>query len=210
LDDATVGELVAPTIVMPGQMLCPSCAKPIPMGAAVCTQCGFDLRAGRTTRVITDKPPDPRVQKLVSALIALAIMIGINLLAGAVAGGAVFAFVQFNLVNMDLPWRNLAISLMFLGGVLTVLFQVSLLADAFKEHILCGVMFLFVPLYSVYFIATRWQVCRKSYIILNASIAMFLVGGFIFLRIPAPEEKPLLPGQAQLSSPPAAVAALGP
>jgi DNA-directed RNA polymerase subunit RPC12/RpoP len=206
LDDATVGKLVAPTIVMPGQMLCPNCAKPIPMGAAVCTFCGFDFRAGKTTRVVVEKPRDPGVQKLISALVALAIMIGVNLLSAAVAGGAAFAFVQFNLVEIGLPWRNLAISLMFLGGVLTVLFQVSLLADAFREHALCGVMFLLVPLYSLYFIATRWQVCRKSFFILNAGATMLVVGLFIFARVPAPEERPVFPQQSRMAAPTPTVA----
>jgi ribosomal protein S27E len=206
LDDATVGKLVAPTIVMPGQMLCPNCAKAIPMGAAVCTFCGFDFRAGKTTRVVTEKPRDPRVQKLIAALIALAIMIGVNLLSIGVAAGAMFAFVQFNLVEIGLPWRNLALSLMFLGGVLTVLFQVSLLADAFKEHVLCGLMFLLVPFYSIYFVATRWQVCRKSFFILNASAAMFVVGLFIYGRVPAAEEKPAFPRQSRIAAPASNVA----
>ena len=101
----------------------------------------------------------------------------------------------------------------FLGGCFSVLCAVSILADAFKEGSGVGLMYLFVPGYSLYFICTRWVLCRKSFFFSLIAAYFFAVGLYVYETIPPPDPRkqpaasapmpqPKSPWQAQAVSSP--------
>jgi predicted Zn finger-like uncharacterized protein len=182
LEDAKVGELVAPTILRPGETMCPSCNAAVPMGAAVCVKCGFDFRSGKIRKLDQPKPLDPRILKTLGAVGALvAIVVGTIL---SVVAMFVFPVVWnvFKLGEVDAQWRNYGISMMIVFGMLTLLFNATILADAFKEGPLKGIMYLFVPFYALYFICTRWAICWKPFLLSLLTSALLYWGVFMYIE----------------------------
>jgi predicted Zn finger-like uncharacterized protein len=180
LDDNKMGELVSATILRPGETMCPNCRAAVPMGGSMCVKCGFDFRAGKVFRTVVPKPPDPRIRKTLGALGALALVIvGIVVTSGLLIAVPI-AWNSFGLEKIDIAWKNYGMSAIVLGGALTLLFNASILADAFKEGPGRGLMYLFVPGYSIYFICTRWSICAKPFFASLISAWLLYTGIFIY------------------------------
>jgi hypothetical protein len=183
LDDSGPGKLVEAPQLQYGQTLCPGCQQPIQIGAALCVKCGLDLRAGKSLGTRKEKPRTPGQQKFIDALIATGWMVLTMVIVSTLAGGLGGIWIGFNLVERELPFKQLAVLLLVMGGGLAVLNYFSIVADAFQEGWGPGLMIFVVPGYWLYFIATRWKKCRKPFIHYTVATAVFTVGLMIFLDV---------------------------
>ena len=60
-------------------------------------------------------------------------------------------------------------------GIISVCFGLHSLVLAFKEDAVCGIMYLFVPFYSLYYLITRWDEQREPFVTqLSMTLAMIL------------------------------------
>lgn len=59
--------------------------------------------------------------------------------------------------------KFLAMPAAILGGLLYVGGGLSILGNAFSEDSICGFLYLFVPLYPIYFLISRWDVNAKPF-----------------------------------------------
>lgn len=180
LDDAGPGKIIAPPKILPGQTLCPNCHEPIPMGAALCTHCGFDFRAGKAIATRIERPRTEAEQARVDSLKAAVIVIFAPFVI-LIPGAIVFVcWVFFDLGHVTgvpgFALKSFALFLGVIGGALTVLGYFSLLADALQEGWLQALLFFIVPFYILYFVATRWQKCRRTYINMWIAYSMFIGG----------------------------------
>ncbi len=167
LGDSKLGELKAATFARQGEILCPNCQEVGPMGAAVCVKCGYDYRDGKIIGFEEVKKANPKVQALIRALlVALLIIVitGITNTFVALVATKQLTFLanpiaKFTEAHKDFPlsWINFGYAGLFVGMVLMVLFYFSILADAFRAKPAFGWMFLFVPGFAVYFLATHWK-----------------------------------------------------
>jgi hypothetical protein len=180
LDDAGPGKIIAPPTILPGQALCPNCQKPIAMGSALCVECGMDFRAGKAIATRIERPRTEAEQARVDSWIALISVIVLPFLLLIPGAIGMICWLAFDLGKVEGFWgfvlKSGSLFLAVIGGSLTVLGYVSLLADALQEGAIKGLMFLFLPLYPIYFVATRWQKCRKTYINYCISASMCIAG----------------------------------
>lgn len=182
LADSTLGELKSAPMARQGEMLCPACQAVCPMGAALCTSCGLDFRDGKVIGFEEQKKKNPQTKALIQALIAATIVVislALTSVFVALVGTKNLGFLsnpiaKFTEAHKDFPlsWINFGYAGLFVGGILMVLFFFSLLADAFTAGKAHGWLFLFVPGYAVYFLATHWKETRKTFV-------GFIVGGWL-------------------------------
>ena len=190
LEDKAPGELVKPTMLRPGETLCPQCNAAVPYGGSICVKCGLDLSRGKSLKTVEEKPMSQGMVAFLKALKALGILLLVHLVCFGIYFGVVVAVVSMELGKMELPWRNICYSLLFMSGILTILFYVSLIADAFAEGMLRGFLFLFFSPYSLFFILTRWEKCGKA-AISHAIASWVLAGAYVmYLNLPAEKPKP--------------------
>ena len=62
--------------------------------------------------------------------------------------------------------------LLFIGYIIMLISWGWIVVIAFKDSLMCGLLFSFIPFYSVYYIITRWEKSKEPFII-------HLVGWFI-------------------------------
>ena len=165
---------------------CPSCSAVLPDGAVLCVQCGYNAKTGRrmsTIRVSETGEEEPlegvipttgnmlldkasrelRKEEVESAKQwtgmpwwALLIML--------------IAMIVFTVTMMVIPPAIAMMISMIMFLSLFVIAQIAmkiwLIMIAFSESATCGLLYLFLPFYSVYFWFTRWDQCAAPVIIL--------------------------------------------
>jgi hypothetical protein len=73
-------------------------------------------------------------------------------------------------------------------GIVAAASGLHLLILAFKEDVLTGVLYFFVPFYSLYYVITRWDRCRRSFLIAVAAGLFAQLGvGMLYLSTIVPE-----------------------
>ncbi|MGE0608621.1 MAG: hypothetical protein AB7O62_16120 [Pirellulales bacterium] len=205
LGDSKLGELKAAPFARQGEMLCPNCQEPGPMGAAVCVKCGFDFRDGKVIGFEEAKQANPKTQAMIRAILAafaIIVLTGVtSAFVGAVAANQVKflsePIAKFTEKHKDFPlaWVNFGYAGLFVGAVLMVLFYFSLLADAFKAKPVFGWMFMFVPGFAIYFIATHWKETWWTFMCYLMGAWLLGVGllikmnAFIVVKIEDPSKK---------------------
>ncbi len=164
-----------------GTQPCPGCRAPMPMGAVVCVQCGYNLKLGRrmeTMRVGADgeiaggSPSDAILARAARALeedkdeerkktreglpwwAYLVMLIGV---CGFVA--AMMMIPQESAVGMA------GIVLTFAGVCLSLYGYVQILVVAFREHPGHGLGVLFCAPYFLYFLIVRWDQCGGAFFV---------------------------------------------
>lgn len=69
-----------------------------------------------------------------------------------------------------------------LAAILSLVSGVMAIIVAFEEDVLCGLLYLFLPLYALYHIITRWEEQKKPFLMsLCAMFVMFGQGAGIFV-----------------------------
>jgi len=193
-----VGLSSAPTGTTP----CPGCRAPIPMGAIVCVQCGYNMRLGRrmeTMRIGADGSAESgSVTDMFLARAARTIEEDKEEEKKKTREGLpwwgylliLMGLVGFMAMMMMIPQRSaIAVAggvLMFVGWLMCIYSGVCILIVAFRESPLQGILCLLVPVYSLVFIIMRWEQCASFFFInlggtavICAGIGVVIVGNMI-------------------------------
>jgi hypothetical protein len=166
-----------------GTRPCPGCTQPLPINAVICVKCGYNARIGRrmeTVRVgseagvgghgavaqdlldraaqVMEEDVAEDKKKTGEGLPWWVYLIGLCML------------IAFATMMLLLPLRSamLAAGVMLYctAAVVSLYANIRLIILAFSESILQGVLYLFVPLYSLVYIFTRWDRCSSFFLLL--------------------------------------------
>ncbi len=206
---------------------CPSCNSPLAENALLCVGCGLNLETGKFIRgsgpiVSKDKAKQAEghegaAERLLSraekALVQEKVEQVKNVREGAPIWAIFCALVVIGTlaVSMSFMPRHEAFELS--GAVCVIVCYIviaacslHLLVLAFKEDVLVGVLYLFVPFYSLYFVITRWSRCRQTFLIaVTATLASLLGFGMLWLATIVSEPSPDVGHLPPHAVPPAAV-----
>lgn len=182
---------------------CPSCNSPLAENALLCVSCGLNLETGRFIRgsgpIVTKDTAkqaeghEGAAERLLSrakdALVLEKVEQIKNVREGAPIWAIFCALVVLGTlaVSMSMMPRHEAFELsgwvcIIVCGIVQVACGLHLLVLAFKEDVLVGVLYLFVPFYSLYFVITRWSRCRQTFLIaVTAALASLLGFGMLWL-----------------------------
>lgn len=69
--------------------------------------------------------------------------------------------------------------LMGIGGIALFIFSIMLLIEAFKESVLWGLGYLFVPFVSLIFVIMHWDKAKGPFIKLVVSAVVFFIGSAV-------------------------------
>lgn len=122
-------------------------------------------------------------------------IVGGNLiLGGMLLVGALFAVAYF--VPSARIFAILVLALISIG--LSNVGQIGILVVAFRESLMCGLLSMFMPLYGLYYLITRWDRCRAWFLIGMGGWAVGCGGVALFFamvsgNLPAPSLEPLTP-----------------
>jgi hypothetical protein len=162
---------------------CPQCNSPLRPNAVLCTECGFHLQSGQkmsaakvvktgerghaeateslldraAQQIETDKVEMKKNQGQGASawiyLIALSILIG-------------FVVTMF-MIPRDRAFYITGSILSGCAYLMIVYYNIRTIIVAFSEKTVCGLLYLFMPFYSLYYLITRWE----------------RVGGFFLLQL---------------------------
>jgi len=74
------------------------------------------------------------------------------------------------------------IGLVVLGGLACIVGAFWGLGTAFAEDVVCGLMYIFVPFYWLYYLASRWQEMKRPFLLYAAGI-LGLFAGIVFIGV---------------------------
>lgn len=66
-----------------------------------------------------------------------------------------------------------------IGAIIALVFGVILLIKAFKESVLWGLAYLFIPFASLVFVVKYWDECKDPFLKLLICIPFYIVGGVL-------------------------------
>jgi len=180
-----------------GTQPCPGCMEPLPLNAVVCVKCGYNARIGRrmeTVKVgmqagegghgavatdllnraaqVMDEDAAEEKKKTGEGVPWWVWLIGLCMLLG------------FGAMMLMLTLKS---ALFFAGVAVIVIAQmvnlyafVRLVIVAFTESVVQGLLFLFVPLYSLFYIITRWDRCSAFFMMqLGAGVLVGIAFGLL-------------------------------
>lgn len=207
-----VGITAAPAGTMP----CPACRAPMPLGAILCVQCGYNLHLGRrleTMRVGADgqvghaSVVDGILSRAARSIEEDKIEERKKVREGIPWWGyliMLLCIIGFLAMMMLIPQQQaimVAGGVMIFAGWLICLYSgICLLIIAFKESPLQGILYLLVPCYALIYIISRWEKCAGFFFMnLGGSVIMAFGYGVIGIgnwmisddsevRVPAPRE----------------------
>ncbi|MDP6468768.1 MAG: hypothetical protein QF918_13555 [Pirellulaceae bacterium] len=202
---------------------CPKCSKPIQPGALLCVSCGFNLQTGEEIEGAEVKAQAERGDKGVAnkLLDGAATRIAHEKLEdkktraqGApvwvyfVAFAGVLAFVAcMLLMPRDRAFLINGNGLIIFGGIIISMYGIRMAIAAFMEDTVCGLLWLFVPFYQLYYLATRWSRLSGFFMLQLLGVVFIFIGwGMVYISpnmaIKEDREDVYLPQ----SEPPASVA----
>lgn len=212
---------------------CPNCDLAIMDNAVVCVQCGFNTQTSTFVKGFQAKDPDAdRFAKILGGHVkeghgAAAVAVlkkaetaikddvrdakaiyrqGAPILMLVVALSFIGTLcITMTLLpkNQSLRWSGLVLTLAC--NVVALVFIIRIYVTAFTESIKEGLLVLFVPLYILYYVATRWSRCGRDFVIYLVAVALMWCG--IGLMLWAAGMKDEAPAAALLDRPaPVAVA----
>jgi len=204
---------------------CPNCSKPVQPGATLCVSCGFNLQTGERVAGAVIQAQGEGGEKAVanSLLTSAADRIANEKLEdkktrsqGApvwvyfVAFAGVLAFVACMLVlPRDNAFKINGGGLMAFGGIIISIYGIRMIIVAFMEDTVIGLLYLFVPLYPLYYLITRWS--RLSGFFMMQLLGCVFVGvglGMIAIAPMMKMSEERKESRLRLQSPPAVVVSL--
>ena len=182
---------------------CPSCNAPLAQNALLCVECGLNLESGkfvRGTGVALTKEEKKKAEghegaaerlldKAKYALVQEKVEQIKNVREGMPVWAILCALVVIGTlaVSMSLMPRRDAFQLsgavcLIVCSIVAAACGLHLLILAFKEDVITGVLYLLVPFYSLYYVITRWDKCRRSFLIAVAAGLFAQLGvGMLYL-----------------------------
>ena len=79
----------------------------------------------------------------------------------------------------DLKMAALGMLLTVGGGIASFVGSVAILIVAFKESVGQGFLNLIVPFYALYYLATRWEACKKGFLLIVGGSVVMVLGGIV-------------------------------
>ncbi|WP_367104099.1 hypothetical protein [uncultured Psychrobacter sp.] len=70
----------------------------------------------------------------------------------------------------------IGVILFFIGLVICLIYGVKLIIIAFRESILWGLLYLFLPFANIYYIITRWEKCKGPFLKTLIGVVLLFVG----------------------------------
>jgi hypothetical protein len=180
---------------------CPQCATPLKSADAVlCTQCGFHLQSGEkiagakvykagerghteaaenlldraAKQIEVDKVEAKK--NVSSGAPAWVIFLALTGLVGFVA--------TMFLIPRDKAFLYTGYCIAGFGGLMSTYFNIRMIMAAFHESTACGLMYMFVPFYPLYYLITRWD-RMGGFFLMNLAYS-FVVGVGIGMMLLSP------------------------
>jgi hypothetical protein len=97
------------------------------------------------------------------------------------AGSAAVAVVVMVLVSWLVPKGSLIVGFLLIG-IGTLLFLAGFFVGAFgafSEDFVTGMLYLFIPLFTGYYIVTRWDDLKPWFITLSVGVGLVSIGGWV-------------------------------
>ncbi len=190
---------------------CPACDAKISDHAVLCVYCGFHLETGKFVKGLTGSGPGGLTQKAEghegAALLLLKkaertidqdadeerkirtqgmplwmIITILSIIATFAVGMSVLPGDKAFLVS-GYVWIGIT-------GIISFVYWVRLVVVAFTEKLPCGLMFLFVPFYWLYYVITRWGQCGKFFLIWLTLVVLQPLGLVFVIIAPNFKEGP--------------------
>ena len=165
---------------------CPACDAKISDHAVLCVYCGFHLESGKFIKGVAGSGPGGIAQKaeghegVAQLLLKRAeqtiemdkdeerkirtqgmpmwmIITILSIIATFAVGMSVLPRDQAFMIS-GYVWMGVT-------GIISLVYWVRLVIAAFTEKLACGLMFLFVPFYALFYVITRWSECGKLFLI---------------------------------------------
>jgi hypothetical protein len=183
-----------------GANLCPGCSQPLPANAVLCVKCGYNVKLGRKmTTVSSGKSGGGHgahggdaaetllaraAESIEDAAEAERMKTGEGLpwwvyLVGMLATVGFMAMMMF--LTAVTALTTAAFFLFGIGGLVCMYSGVRIIMVAFEESPVQGILYLLVPFYPLYYIATRWETCAGFFIMNCGGVGIGLAGwGFLW------------------------------
>lgn len=205
---------------------CPQCSKQVQHGALLCTNCGFNLQTGESIEgaeiAVQGEGGDMAVADMLLSSAADRIANekledkktraqGAPIWVYCIALAGVLAFVACMLmIPREIAFVYNGWGLIIFGNVIVVVYSIRIIIVAFQEDITCGLLYLFLPFYSLYYFVTRWDRV-KGFIIMWMVGNMFAsIGGGMIAMAPMMKIKARDDAHLYQHTPPSRVAVADP
>jgi len=161
--------------------ICPSCRVVMPRDAIVCVHCGYHQQLGK--KMETEQEAVGRAIPQGSRRERRGISSGSGMslpklknpaLVWAIPLGVLVLTVAMILIPQLSPLVLVGIVIVSAGLILVG--GIWAIGVAFSEDIVCGLMYLFVPFYALYYLISRWPEMRKPFITSAAGFGLFFFG----------------------------------
>ncbi len=187
-----------------GKLVCPGCGEEMAPEAVLCVACGFDMKKGHRLKqrvgTVSDLDEDEFAElpkhgnpildhaereiardKVQQALLGKGVPWWMFFL-------ALIGLIGFAVGMVSMPQDRVMETsgwvLVGAGSLLAFVFGVRILVVAFQESFLQGILYMFVPLYAFYYIATRWD--RVGGFVFFCLVGLAFEGGGYLLLVVAP------------------------
>jgi heme/copper-type cytochrome/quinol oxidase subunit 3 len=205
---------------------CPACDQEISDHAVLCVYCGYNLETGKfvkgmgggpgagqkaeghegaalmllkkAERAITQDKDEERKMRTQGMPLWMIITI-LSIIASFTVGMSVLPRDQAFLVS-GYVWMSVC-------GALAIVYWFRLVVIAFQESVSHGLMFQFVPFYSLYYVVKRWDDCGKLFMTHVILSLLVIPGSLLVLVSPKLKSEPAQEVTLAGSQPPAVMPA---
>jgi len=63
-----------------------------------------------------------------------------------------------------------------IGGIIMLIYGIIILIKAFKEHILWGLGYIFIPFCALVFVIMHWDKCKKPFLMSLLGVVIYGIG----------------------------------
>jgi len=185
LEEAGVKEVKGPR--------CPKCSAPLKPEAVLCVACGFELQSGKRLKGASvriagerghaevaqvllaqaaDRIKEDKLEEIKTRKQGLPAWVYFLALVGLGA----FAVSMFTMPKQQ-AFEITGWVVVGFGGLWSTYYAIRILIVAFREGVVCGLLYLFLPpFYALYYIFTRWDRCGGLFLYSLVGIAISGVG----------------------------------
>ncbi|MFV1964875.1 MAG: hypothetical protein ACC628_05595 [Pirellulaceae bacterium] len=179
---------------------CPKCLASLRPNAVLCVACGFNLQTGEETkgakvrmagqrghggaadmllekaaiRIAADKAEERKTRK--QGLPAWVYFLALSGLSG-------FAITML-MIPKNQAFLISGLILIGIASLASTYYQIRVLIVVFSESVLCGVLYLFLPFYPLYYLITRWDDVGGYFLIQLGCGVVAMVGGIMLAIAP--------------------------
>ena len=75
--------------------------------------------------------------------------------------------------------ETIGLILIVIAVIISVFYGIKLIIIAFRESIIWGLLYLFLPFANLYFIITRWAECKDAFLKTLIAIPLIIIGAML-------------------------------